>query len=367
MISSNDEILKLKVHDIKVLDNGHLITAEINNTLSIWDINHARVKRIKRIIPRCIDNGIDFQLKIKKITQNEFIFYLRGKINLVSRKNNSYNIEKRFSLNCSHDIKLSILKYSEKLGIALVKEFSDQVELWCMDSASLKIRLKGHAGFVQSVAFFSDHQLITGSNLDQMIVWNISEDGIPSKQFQYCDQFYLDSIVKIKILKEKKRIILLNDKNKIIAFDFEFKIVYKIFDEFQAGFSTNKPICFTKDELIRLDGSNGWIQVFEIEDGHFCGNFRDKGTEYSSFDAINGEIITVSTDAIISKWTVNPNLKICCFQLPQPLKKIKCFDPLNENNKTPQKPSITHVRLARAKSRRSYQKLLRENNEFLKY
>lgn len=351
VIDPNDRILKLEIFDFKILDNGHLVTAEINNTLSIWEISHSRVKRIKRIIPLSSDDTISSQLKLKKISNNRIIFYLKGKLNLLVRNNNSYKIEKRISLNCSPNTKISIIKYSEKLGVAIVKENCDKVEIWCLESLSLKNCLSDHVGNVQSAAFLSETQLITGSNLNQVCIWNFSEDGTANKQREYKDNFYSDSIKKIKISKEKNRIVTLNDKNKIVVFDFELIVIYKIINEFQSEFSLMKPICITNEELIRIDGTKEFIQVYDIESGKFYGCFHDENTDYNLLEEINGEIITVSTESVLSKWTVNPNSKVCCFQFQAPLKKLKCFDPLNGQYTKPKKQSKTKIILNRSNKR----------------
>ncbi|RNA31821.1 (Myosin heavy-chain) kinase [Brachionus plicatilis] len=293
----NDDILKLDIFDFKVLDNGHLVTAETNNTLSIWEIDYSR-------------------RKIASFTK---------KIDLLIDPNS----------------KISIIKYAEKLGIAIVKENSEKVELWCLESGLRKVCLHDHAGYVQSAAFLSDTQLIAGSNSDQVIAWNLTDWQNPAKQCEYNDSFYLDSIKKIKIVRDKKRIVTQNDKNKIIVFDYDLNVIFKIFDEYQSDLSTMKPMCMTNNELIRVDGTTGWIQVYGIESGLTLGVFRDRNTEYSLFRTVNDELITVSSDGTLSKWTVNPNSRVNCFHLSISLKKIKFYDPSDRNNDKPVKLSVT--------------------------
>lgn len=316
----------MNVKEIQIMENGHLVTADTDNTLSIWDVNESRLKQMKTIRHFMPQEAYNL-LKIKKISNNRLVYVIKGCLYVVElkekkifiktkkmcRKNMIKNTSKRFSyqhskkINLGHDFysKVKIIKYSENLGIVLVMEESNSVEIWDLKSESKISNIELQIGLVHSVCIFSDTEIITGTNLDHTAIWDLSCLDQPVVKYDAQDIFYLDTVNKIKIIRDLNRILTLNSRNKAKVYDFKLSLLFTIADSLSPlGYlPLMKSFCILpNNRLAKANNSDFSVQIYSLINGQLIGNLSKHEAHVNLIKNNDEEILTCSYESKMVKW-----------------------------------------------------------------
>ncbi|CAF0708944.1 unnamed protein product [Brachionus calyciflorus] len=295
----------LGINDFKLLDNGHIVLGHCDNILSIWDINEIRVKRIKRIIHQLPNQFPDEQIKIKKLSENRILYYIKGHLYLLHHEEQTYHQKKSINLNLPHHTRLNQLKYYEDIGVVLSIENSNEVQVWDLYGGYFKCKLEGHLGWIHSLSFLSNTELITGSNKDQLIIWNVSNTSYPYRKHEFSSESeYLDSTDKIRILRDTGKILTQNARNTIRVFNFELKLLFIIDDKHPFGHMTTiKPMCVLPNQRIaRASNRDFSIRIFSLEKGELVDESMAHETAITGIKVSENEIVSVSLDSTMKTW-----------------------------------------------------------------
>ncbi|CAF0708946.1 unnamed protein product [Brachionus calyciflorus] len=367
-IDHNDEILKLTIHKIVVLDNGHLVIGETNNTLSIWDITDFEIRKIKKISHTNSNNLPVSQLKIKALPENKILYYIKGSLYLLEPNDKTYKHTKKIFLKHCKESMLDKIKFSKDIGVILNFKESEIVEIWHLDGGYLKCKLEGHLGWVHSIAILSNTELVTGSNKDQLIIWNLSDIRNPNKKYEFLDEFYLDSVNKIKIVKDLERILTLNARNTVRIFDYNLQCLYTIKDlaDGRKPEPIMKPICLLGNYFVHLNNCDHRIKIYSIESGDVEECLSIHKSEILFMKWHGQYMFSTSKEGIIKISHLN------YFNLPiyhekqqhtDPKIKMKIFDPLGQLNEISRKAFEGVSKAKKAKYEKLKEKYLNKVQE----